>query len=85
MRYIDIPRDQWIDIGERERLVPPLMWLTYDTAPFTVRQACDLAYENRLILMHRHLEDRVVATVYIPSARAAKGPKKGGKKGGKGY
>jgi hypothetical protein len=80
---ITIERDRWVDIGERPRDIPPLMWMTYDTSPFTVAEACDLAYENRLILMHRHLEDKVVATVYIPS-RNMKGPKKGTKKGGKG-
>jgi hypothetical protein len=83
--YNQIPRDQWFDIGERPRDLPPLMWLTYDSSPFTVAEACDLAMDNRLILMHRHMEDRVIATVYIPSSRAAKGPKKGTKKGGKGY
>jgi len=80
-----ILRDRWFDIGERPRDLPPLMWLTYDDSPFTVAEACDLAMDNRLILMHRHMEDRVIATVYIPGPRAAKGPKKGTKKGGKGY
>lgn len=58
---------QWVDIGERQRKEPPLMWYSYDDAPLTVAEACDLAYMNKLVLMHRHEEDRVIARVWIPS------------------
>ncbi len=60
-------RDQWVAIGERPRHSAPLMWQTYDDAPFTVGDATEYATANRLILMHKHEDSRVVAMVYIPS------------------
>jgi hypothetical protein len=62
-------RDQWVEIGERPRHSAPLMWLTYDGAPFTVGEATEHAMANKIILMHRHEPDRVVAMVYVPSPR----------------
>jgi hypothetical protein len=60
-------RDQWVEIGERPRHSAPLMWLTYDSSPITMGEATELAMQNRLILMHRHEADRVVALIYSPS------------------
>lgn len=67
-----LERDVWVEIAERGRHSAPLMWLTYDTSPITIGEATELAYQNRLILMHRHEEDRVVAVVFIPSPRKHK-------------
>jgi hypothetical protein len=61
-------RDRWVEIGERPRHSVPLMWTTYDESPFTVGEATELATANRLILMHRHEDNRIVAMVYVPSA-----------------
>lgn len=58
---------QWVDIGERPRHYPPLMWITYDDSPLVVSEAYDLAIAKRILLMHRHEKDRVVAQVWIPS------------------
>ena len=62
-------RDQWVAIGERPRHSAPLMWTTYEDAPFTVGEATEFAFANKIILMHRHEEDRIVAMVYVPSPR----------------
>lgn len=61
--------DRWVAIGERPRHSAPLMWVTYDDAPFTVGEATEYATANRLILMHKHEENRVIAMVYIPTYR----------------
>ncbi len=60
-------RNQWVEIGERPRHSAPLMWITYDDAPFTVGEATEYAMANKMILMHRHEENRVVALVYVPT------------------
>jgi hypothetical protein len=60
----------WVDIGERTRHYPPLMWMTYPHSPLTVSEAYDLAISNRILLMHRHEEDRVVAQIWIPSLKS---------------
>lgn len=62
-------RDQWVAIGERPRHSAPLMWVTYDDAPFTVGEATEYASANKMILMHKHEPDRVVAMVYVPTQR----------------
>jgi hypothetical protein len=56
----------WIDVGERNREVRPLLWKTYPTAPMTVGQAYDMAVANRIYMMHRHEPNRVVMQVWIP-------------------
>ncbi len=56
----------WIDIGERNREVRPLLWKTYPMAPMTVGQAYDMAVANRVYMMHRHEPKRVVMQVWIP-------------------
>jgi len=60
----------WVDIGERTRHYPPLMWITYPHSPMVVSEAYDLAVANRILLMHRHEEDRVVACVWVPSRKS---------------
>lgn len=60
-----IPLKQWVDIAERPREEKPLMWKSYPTAPFTVGEAFDLAVADKLIMMHRHEEKRVVAQVWL--------------------
>jgi len=64
---------QWVDIGERPRHYPPLMWISYSDAPFTVAEAYQKALANKVLLMHRHEEDRVVAQAWIPSKVALVG------------
>ncbi len=81
MNYI--PRDKWVDIGYRARYSDLPMWVTFPDAPFTVSEARDFAYAKRIILMHRHEEDRVVAQAYIPSEAVRNAYMKGTKKGGK--
>lgn len=66
---------QWIDIAERPRDAAPLMWITYAEAPYTVGEACELAYANKLIMMHRHEPNRVVAQIWVPHPRMKKGRK----------
>jgi hypothetical protein len=84
---VKVERDKWLDIGERPRHTDAPIWITYPSAPMTVFEARDFAFEKRLVLMHRHEEDRVVAQIYIPSesVRMAymKGKPKPSKKGGK--
>lgn len=60
-----IPLNQWVDIGERPREEKPLMWTTYPMSPLTVGEAHDLAAEDKLILMHRHEPNRVVAQIWV--------------------
>ena len=61
---------QWVDIGERNRHYHPLMWITYPDSPLTVSEAYDKAIQKRILLMHRHEQDRVVAQIWVPSHRA---------------
>ena len=58
----------WIDIGERNREIRPLLWKTYPSAPMTVGEAYDLAVTNHIYMMHRHEPKRVVMQIWIPSS-----------------
>jgi hypothetical protein len=49
------------------------MWISYSDAPFTVAEAYQKALANKVLLMHRHEEDRVVAQAWIPSKVALVG------------
>jgi hypothetical protein len=61
---------QWVDIGERSRHYPPLLWITYPESPLTVSEAYDKAIANRILLMHRHETDRVIAQMWVPSSKS---------------
>lgn len=66
---MQFPIGQWVDIGERPRHVAPLLWKTYDTSPYTVYEACDMAWRNEAFAMHRHESDRVVMQLWLRKPR----------------
>lgn len=61
---------RWVDIGERTRHYQPLMWITYSDSLLTVSEAYELANAKRILLMHRHEEDKVVAQIWVPSLKS---------------
>lgn len=67
------PTGKWVDIGERPRHVGPLIWTTYDTSPFTVGEARDMAWKNEAFAMHRHEPDRVVMQLWLRKPRKKRG------------